>query len=236
MARTTPRPTLTAPRPLQPLGRHCPLCGETMWAAYLNDRTSTTLDDVGHLTLHIRRCRRRPCLQFRRPYRPEAAGRLALPTHEFGLDVMACVGTLREAQHRSLPAIHQPVCHRGMAVAPRTVTPLLARSDALCTLSRTEPCKHTIGHIGWCSYFVLVPKWRIRQVYAAFGTPAMPACRRDQCRRRRPQRKGCRWAFQYAVAASMAWHTGSQVSKRRPVSANDRSTCHHGSIKLREAA
>ena len=30
----------------------------------------------------------------------------------------------------------------------------------------------------------------------------------------------------------MAWHTWSQVSKRRPLSANNRSTFHHGSIKV----
>jgi hypothetical protein len=53
MARTTPRPTPTATRTLQPLGRHCPLCGETMWAAYHNYRTLTTLEDVVHLTLQI---------------------------------------------------------------------------------------------------------------------------------------------------------------------------------------
>ena len=56
MARTTPRPTPTATHTLQPLGRHGPLCGETMWAAYHNYRTITTLDDVVHLTLQIRRC------------------------------------------------------------------------------------------------------------------------------------------------------------------------------------
>jgi hypothetical protein len=77
MARTTPRPIPTATRTLQPLGRHCPLCGESMWAASHNYRTITTLDDVVHLTLQIRRCLNRPCPQFRRPYRPEAEGRLA---------------------------------------------------------------------------------------------------------------------------------------------------------------
>ena len=44
MARTTPRPTPTTTHTLQPLGRHCPLCGETMWAAYHNYRTITTLE------------------------------------------------------------------------------------------------------------------------------------------------------------------------------------------------
>ena len=138
MARTTPRPTPTATHTLQPLGRHCPLCGETMWAAYHNSRTITTLDDVVHLTLQIRRCLNQACPQFRRPYRPEAEGRLALPKHEFGLDVIACVGTLRYAQHRSLPEIHQHLRHRGVAIAPRTVTHLLERYDELLTLSLTD--------------------------------------------------------------------------------------------------
>ena len=141
MARTTPRPTPTAIYTLQPLGRHCPLCGETMWAAYHNYRTITTLEDVVHLTLQIRRCLNRVCPQFRRPYRPEAEGRLALPKHEFGLDVIACVGTLRYAQHRSLPEIHEHLRHRGVAVALRTVTHLLERYDELLTLSLTDTAR-----------------------------------------------------------------------------------------------
>ena len=141
MARTTPRPTPTATHTLQPLGRHCPLCGETMWAAYHNYRTITTLDDVVHLTLPIRRCLNRACPQFRRPYRPEAEGRLALPKHEFGLDVIACVGTLRYAQHRSLPEIHEHLRHRGVAVAQRTVTHLLERYNELLTLSLTDTAR-----------------------------------------------------------------------------------------------
>jgi hypothetical protein len=48
-----------------------------MWAAYHNYRTITTLEDVLHLTLQIRRCLKRACPQFRRPYRPEVEGRLA---------------------------------------------------------------------------------------------------------------------------------------------------------------
>lgn len=141
MARTTPRPTPTATHTLQPLGRHCALCGETMWAAYHNYRTITTLDNVVHLTLQIRRCLNRACPQFRRPYRPEAEGRLALPKHEFGLDVIACVGTLRYAQHRSLPEIHEHLRHRGVAIAPRTVMHLLERYDELLTLALTDTAR-----------------------------------------------------------------------------------------------
>jgi hypothetical protein len=54
---------------------------------------------------------------------------------------MAWVGTLRYAQHRRLPAIHQHWCHRGMAVAPRTGTPLRERSDARLTLARPAPAR-----------------------------------------------------------------------------------------------
>jgi hypothetical protein len=109
-----------------------------MWAAYHNYRTITTLDDVVHLTLQIRRCLNRACPQLHHPYRPEEEGRLALPKHEFGLDVIAWVGTLRYAQHRSLPEIHQHLRSRGVAVAPRTVTHLLERYDELLTLSLTD--------------------------------------------------------------------------------------------------
>jgi hypothetical protein len=66
---------------------------------------------------------------------------LALPKHEFGLDVMACVGTLRYAQHRSLPEIHEHLRHRGVVIAPRTVTHLLERYDELLTLSLTDTAR-----------------------------------------------------------------------------------------------
>jgi hypothetical protein len=112
-----------------------------MWAAYHNYRTITTLNDVVHLTLQIRRCLNQACPQFRRPYRPEEEGRLALPKHEFGLDVIAWVGTLRYAQHRSVPDIHQHLLHRGVAIAPRTVTHLLERYDELLALSLTDTAR-----------------------------------------------------------------------------------------------
>jgi len=112
-----------------------------MWAAYHNDRTITTLEDVAHLTLQIRRCLNHACPPFRRPYRPEEEGRLALPKHEFGLDVIAWVGTLRYAQHQSLPEIYQALGDRRVAVAPRTVTNLLARYDELLALSLKDTAR-----------------------------------------------------------------------------------------------
>jgi hypothetical protein len=129
MARTTPRPTPTVTQTMQAIVRHCFCCGNPLWAAYHNYRTITTLEAVLQLTLHIRRCLNPTCPQVRKPYRPEAAGRLALPKHEFGLDVIALVGHQRYGQHRSIPEIHHALVERGVAVAQRTVTHLLERYD-----------------------------------------------------------------------------------------------------------
>lgn len=141
MARLTPRPRPTATQTLTPLTRHCPTCGNTMWAAYHNYRTITTLIDVRRLTLKIRHCITPDCPQFRHPCRPEAEGRLALPKHEFGLDIIALVGALRHAQHRSVPEIHQELLRRRIAIAPRTVLHLLERYDELVALSLADPLR-----------------------------------------------------------------------------------------------
>ena len=93
------------------------------------------------LTLQIRRCLNPACPQVRKPYRPEAEGRLALPKHEFGLDVLTCIGTQRYAHHSSVPTIHQALVARGLAVAPRTVTNLLERYDELVALSLQDTAR-----------------------------------------------------------------------------------------------
>jgi hypothetical protein len=120
-----------------------------MWAAYHNYRTITMLTAVVGLTLQIRRCLNPSCPQFQWPYRPEEEGRLALPKHEFGLDVIHLVGTLRYTQHRSLPEIHQELVRRHVAIAPRTVQHLLERYDELVALSVADPHRLqqiTAGH------------------------------------------------------------------------------------------
>src|SRR6185369_6311795 len=103
-------PTLT--RDLTPERTDCPHCGRRMTADYANRRTLHTLAGVTRLRLTIRRCHHPACPAHKRPYRPEAEGALALPRHEFGLDVIALVGRLRYAEHRSVPEIrahrHQP--------------------------------------------------------------------------------------------------------------------------------
>ena len=89
---------------------------------------------AGHPTLPQSRLPR-----FRQPYRPEAEPHFALPYHEFGLDVMATVGRLRHAEHRSIPEIHHDLTGRGLVVAQRTVTNLLDRYDELRALATADP-------------------------------------------------------------------------------------------------
>ena len=122
-----------------PVTRDCPECQQPLRARYNNFRTITTLDGVLHLTLAIRRCHNPDCPRFRLPYRPEAEPHFALPYHEFGLDVMATVGRLRYAEHRSIPEIHQGLTRRGLVVSQRTVTNLLDRYDELRALATADP-------------------------------------------------------------------------------------------------
>ena len=81
--------------------------------------------------LKIRWCETRGCARFHKPYRPESEGALALPQHEFGLDIVALVGALRHRAHRSVPEIHAVLTARGVAIAERSVTNLLDRYDEL---------------------------------------------------------------------------------------------------------
>ena len=131
MARTAPRPEPSITKHLSPQRVNCPHCGRRMRADYTNRRTVATLAGLTRLHLLIRRCHHAACAAHKRPYRPEAEGRLALPHHEFGLDVVALVGRLRYAEHRSVPEVRAHLTSRGVAVAERTVTNLLDRYDEL---------------------------------------------------------------------------------------------------------
>ena len=134
MARRTKRPPITRTQTLVPVRRTCSACSGTLWMAYHTRRTVTTLDSVCRLTLAIFQCHNRQCLYFEHPYRPEEEGAWALPHGEFGLDVIAHVGTLRYRHHRSVPEIHRDLQERQVAIAPRTVTYLLERYEELVAL------------------------------------------------------------------------------------------------------
>jgi hypothetical protein len=121
--------------------RACPGCGTQLYAVYRTARTVTTLEGLCRLTLQVRQCRNSDCRRYRCPYRPEAEGAWALPHGEFGLDVIALVGTLRYTSHRSIPEIHQALCERGIQIAERTVTHLLQRYEELVTLHLADLCR-----------------------------------------------------------------------------------------------
>jgi hypothetical protein len=105
---------------------------------YQARRTVITLDGPRRLRLQVRRCHNRACGRFGRPVRPEPEGALALPEHEFGLDVIALAGVLRHAQHRSVPEIHAELVRRGVPICVRSVTNLIDRYDELLALSLTD--------------------------------------------------------------------------------------------------
>src|ERR687894_2901132 len=135
MPRRAARPQPTRDVDLPALTRTCTECGAALWAAYKTRRTVTTLDGLIRLGLQVRRCRNRGCRRFGVPLRPEQEGRLVLPQHEFGLDVIALVGILRHAQHRSVPEIHAELARRGVPICARSVGNLLDRYDELLALS-----------------------------------------------------------------------------------------------------
>lgn len=101
-------------------------------------RTITTLNGVCQLRLTIRRCHHRACERYRQPYRPEEEGAWALPHGEFGLDIIALIGALRYERHQSVPEIHQELSRRGVIIAERTITNLLARYEELVTLHLSD--------------------------------------------------------------------------------------------------
>src|SRR4051794_24146322 len=117
MARTRRRPRPDHALTLAPLVTHCPECGHTLWADYDNFRTVTTLDTVLRLPLPTGRAPISVSPPSHKPYRPEAEPHFALPHHEFGLDVIAAVGRLRYAEHKSVPEIHQELTRRRVTVA-----------------------------------------------------------------------------------------------------------------------
>ena len=138
MVRTTTRRKASKEKTLHTRRTHCPVCRKTMWSAYVSHRTVSTLKGVHRIHLHVRRCRSPSCSRYHKAFRPEAEGRIALPQHEFGLDVIALIGALRYQQHRSVPEIHQELLARGLRIGQRTVTNLLDRYDELVSVRLSD--------------------------------------------------------------------------------------------------
>lgn len=138
MARRNPRPQATHEKLLTPLKAWCEQCGQPLWVAHHSHRTVTMLSGLWKLTLVVRQCIQPSCPRFHKPYRPEDEGRWALPHGEFGLEVIALIGTWRFREHRSVPEMHQALLARGMSIAQRSVTYLMQRYEELVALRVTD--------------------------------------------------------------------------------------------------
>src|SRR3954465_5791356 len=133
-------------RVLRPACRLCPACASPMRIRYENRRTLVTLTGLVRLRLKIRWWETLNSLRFHKPFPPEGEGALALPQHEFGLDIIALVGALRHREHRSVPEIHALLQGRGVAIAERSVTNLLDRYDEVLATQRVDP-QHLRRHL-----------------------------------------------------------------------------------------
>jgi hypothetical protein len=138
MARRNARPQPTETREIPSHIQTCPTCEGRLWAANMARRTVATLQGLVRLRLQVRSCRNPECTQYKVCLRPEQEGRFALPQHEFGLDVIALIGALRHAEHRSVPEIHAELTRRGVPICMRSVGNLLDRYDELLALSSLD--------------------------------------------------------------------------------------------------
>jgi hypothetical protein len=138
MPRWTARPLPDRTVELANRTKVCPTCSRPLWAAAKPYRSVTTLDGIVRLHLQLRSCRNPDCSRRGVCLRPDQEGRFALPHYEFGLDVVATVGSLRHAEHRSIPEIHAELTRRGVVICERTVTNLLDRYDELLALSCSD--------------------------------------------------------------------------------------------------
>jgi hypothetical protein len=141
MPRRSARPPADRTLELPTQTRVCPACAGPLWSAATAQRTVVTLEGLVRLHLQIRSCRNPDCPRHKACLRPEAEGHFALPRHEFGLDVIATVGRLRHAEHRSVPEIHAELARRGVPICARSVSNLLDRYDELLALSLSDTAR-----------------------------------------------------------------------------------------------
>ena len=139
MARKKSVPQANQEVVLECIHQNCPSCGQKMWSDYDNWRTIRTLSGVVRIKLKVRRCPHRECERYHQVYRPEEEASWALPEHEFGLDLIAYVGSLRYQEYRSVPQIHSSLREKGVNICQRSVSNVLERYEELVSVSLTDP-------------------------------------------------------------------------------------------------
>lgn len=128
MARHHPRPEPQIAMELRTLTVSCPACGGDLRADYMASRTIITLAGPMHMRLQVRRCHNvahtgnKPCKRYFVPFRPEIEGRLALPQHAIGLDVMLRVGIdIQKNAHLSVSSIYNVLINKGIKISKRSI-------------------------------------------------------------------------------------------------------------------
>lgn len=133
MRRTVPleRPAVrkvwTAPQ------ESCPFCDGRLQVCQHRKRRIHALDETVLLTLRDKRCVHPGCPHPEIRYRPAAETLLALPDHEFGLDVILAIGSMRLRDDFSFPRIYQRLHERP---APVPICPQLAGNSQYLGLRR----------------------------------------------------------------------------------------------------
>ena len=138
MARRTSKPEAQRLVTLMPLRDTCEECGNRLWVAYHSRRKIRTLECLWQLTVVMCHCPTPTCPRYHVRYHPEEEGRWALPHGEFGLDVIATIGTWRFVEHRSVPEMHQRLLARGLSISEREVLNLMQRYEELVALRITD--------------------------------------------------------------------------------------------------
>jgi hypothetical protein len=93
---------------------------------------------IFQLRIAISQCHTPTCARYHVRSHPEEEGHWALPHGEFGLDVIALIGTWRFREHRSVPEMHQRLQARGLVISERAVTHLMQRYEELVSLHVTD--------------------------------------------------------------------------------------------------
>ena len=90
------------------------VCTQKLWVAYHSPRTVATLSGLVQTQAGCAPLRQSRLRSFTMsPTDRKQEGAFALPQGEFGLDVIALVGALRHAEHRSVPEIHRELSGGG---------------------------------------------------------------------------------------------------------------------------
>ncbi|NMO21272.1 hypothetical protein HPC49_37480 [Pyxidicoccus fallax] len=152
MARNTAQPPPSRQVGLENAQRRCAACGRPTRADYRARRNVVTLEGVVALKVQVRVCHEARCPLHLKAIRAEEEGRWVLPDHEFGLDVIVLIGTLRHQAGLRVPAIHAHLRARGVSISERSVSNLLDRYEALLALrladdARLQSVLHAQGRV-----------------------------------------------------------------------------------------